>query len=154
MQKALGNAEGPNLAVFSGRLYGVNVKRSGFAAIDPVSGAVGPTGPAFGSWSVGWAISRDGAAVYKSGINGRTIGFTLIQLPDLKVLGTGTLDDSPSARQREHNIGMLGQPEVNVGPAGVTAFGNRIFYRSNQHLWCIGDPKAAWVPPETAGVAP
>jgi hypothetical protein len=137
--------EGPNLAVYAGRLYGVAVKKRGFAEIDPATGKVGAATTAPAGWCTGWVISRDDVAVYKGGKS----GFLICQLPGMKSLGEGALDDTPTPEHKERNIAQLGFPVVNGGPAGITAFGNRIFYRSNHYLWCIGDPKQAWIAQET-----
>jgi hypothetical protein len=48
----------------------------------------------------------------------------------------------------ERHIACIGTERVVWGNAGVTCWGNRIFIRSNDYLWCIGDPDAAWVPGE------
>jgi outer membrane protein assembly factor BamB len=145
LDKGFNNMEGPNLAVFAGALYGVVAKKRGFAEMNPATGGVVATTTAPAGWCTGWVISRDGVAVYKGGKS----GFLVCQLPGMKPLGEGSLDDTPTSEQRERNIAQLGFPVVNSGPAGITAFGNRIFYRTNHYLWCIGDPTQAWIPPET-----
>jgi len=137
----------PNLAFFNGRLYGATPKKKGLSEVDPATGQVTVSGPMASSWCTGWAISLDGVAVYKGGGGkGGGIGFAIVQLPGMKVLGQGTLDDTTTPEQRQHDLDLLGMGPANPGPAGTTAFGNRIFFRSNHYLWCIGNPAKPYEP--------
>jgi hypothetical protein len=54
----------------------------------------------------------------------------------------------PSGEVAERHIAFLGTPYIGWGVAGITCRGNRIFIRSNDYLWCIGDPAKLFVPPE------
>ena len=42
----------------------------------------------------------------------------------------------------------VGLPQRQRRPAGVTAFGNRVFFRSDYYVWCMGDPAKPFAPPE------
>ncbi len=55
----------------------------------------------------------------------------------------------PKGEILDRHIAIFGTDFLGWGAAGTTAWGNRIFIRSNDYLWCVGDPQQAWVPPET-----
>ena len=48
----------------------------------------------------------------------------------------------------DRHIALLGSPYVVWGVSGITCWGNRIFIRSNDYLWCVGDPEKKWIGPE------
>lgn len=76
--------------------------------------------------------------------------FAIFDVKTMKRLGEGLLamDADPEGDIRGRHIAHMGMDEINWGPSGPTAYGNRIFIRSNDHLYCIGDPKTPYVPPE------
>jgi hypothetical protein len=75
--------------------------------------------------------------------------FTVVSLPDLKAVGAGYLcPEAPSGDVRERHIACFGTARVVWGNAGITCWGNRLFVRNNDYLWCIGDPAKPYVPPE------
>ena len=59
--------------------------------------------------------------------------------------GLLAMDADPEGDIRDRHIAHMGMDEINWGPSGPTAYGNRIFIRSNDHLYCIG--KGAYRPP-------
>ena len=75
-----------------------------------------------------------------------------MQVPGLKVLGYGELahERGAPAEIRQRNSAIYGTATLHWGWAGVTAWGNRIFVRSNDYLWCIGDAAQPYVPAQTA----
>lgn len=141
--KEFGNIEHANLNIFKGHLYGPTVKDKGLAEIDAATGSLKGAGPWPGHWCTGWAITQDDIAIYKlqTPKSSKGIVFGIFKLPGMQKVGTGSLEEQPSPEQHERNIGMLGMNGGGTSPSGVTAFGSRIFYRSNHYLWCIGSPE-------------
>jgi hypothetical protein len=75
--------------------------------------------------------------------------YTVVALPGLKAIGAGYLcPEAPAGEVRERHIARIGTARTVWGAAGITAWGNRIFIRNNDYLWCIGDPAKTFVPPE------
>jgi hypothetical protein len=75
--------------------------------------------------------------------------YTIVALPSLKVLGMGYLcPEEPAGEVRDRHIARLGSARVAWGHAGITCWGNRIFIRNNDYLWCIGDTEKPWAPGE------
>jgi len=71
--------------------------------------------------------------------------YTVVSLPDLKVLGAGYLcPETPAGEIAERHIARIGTARVVWGAAGTTCWGNRIFIRNNDYLWCIGNPQEPW----------
>jgi len=147
----------PNLVFHDGKLYGAvsRDKRRGVAAIDPATGKVLTWGPTSGGHDTTLAFGKD-VAVWPTGYTGdRTEGksnpattpghgmttYTVVSLPDLKVLGAGHLyPEAPAGEIAARHIARIGTARVVWGNAGITAWGSRIFVRNNDYLWCIGDP--------------
>jgi hypothetical protein len=76
--------------------------------------------------------------------------YTIVNLADLKQIGSGLLvQPKPEGEVAQRHIGFLGTPYIAWGVGGITCWGNRIFIRSNDYLWCIGDPTRPFVPPES-----
>ena len=73
----------------------------------------------------------------------------VVSLPEMKPLGIGYLcPEAPVGDVRERHIARIGTARAVWGNAGITCWGNRIFVRNNDYLWCIGDPAKPYVPPE------
>ena len=76
--------------------------------------------------------------------------FSIVGLPDWQQRGLGVLcPEAPTGEIAERHIATIGTSRIVPTRSGHTVFGNRIFIRDNDYLWCIGDPDAEWVPPET-----
>jgi outer membrane protein assembly factor BamB len=157
----------PNLVFHGGRLYAhASVeKRRGMVAIDAVSGKVLAWGPGTGGYTTSLGVAGD-RAVWQAGYTGDgtegksdpatkpghgMMRYVVVSLPDMKPLGSGYLcPEAPAGEVRDRHIARIGTARVVWGNAGVTCWGNRIFIRNNDYLWCIGDPSKAFVPPEAA----
>jgi hypothetical protein len=84
-----------------------------------------------------------------SGGNARYTTYSILSLADLKAVGTGLLvQPKPQGEVAERHIAFLGTPYIAWGVGGITCWGNRIFIRSNDYLWCIRDTARQFVPPE------
>ena len=67
--------------------------------------------------------------------------FEVVDRKTLKTVGKGLLCHEPAEGEiRERNISAFGWPEL-FGVTSTSAWGNRLFIRSNNYLWCIGDPE-------------
>ena len=159
------DSRNPNLAFHAGRLYAHarKDKRRGIVAIAPATGKILAWGPRTGGYTTSLAFGGD-SAVWSTNYTGdRTEGksnpagtpghgmmqYTVVSLPDLKPLGAGYLcAEAPAGEVRERHIARMGTARVVWGNAGVTAWGNRIFIRNNDYLWCVGDPSKPFVPVE------
>jgi hypothetical protein len=155
----------PNPAVLGGRVYAKlsQDKRRGVAGIDMASGKVLAMGPvtaglttsmAFAGGQAVWRTADYTGGVQDTGFAGIAPGkgmsvFTVVSLPGLKVQGTGHLyPEYPTGELAERHIARLGTPRIAWGQAGTTCWGNRIFIRNNDYLWCIGDPDKPFIGPE------
>jgi hypothetical protein len=156
----------PNLVYYNGRLYAKasQAKRRGIAAIDPATGKILAWGPVSGGHDAALAFAS-GMAVWPTGyIGDRTEGksnpattpghgmatYVVVSLPDLKEVGRGYLcPEAPAGEVRERHIARIGTARVVWGNAGTTCWGNRVFIRNNDYIWCIGDPAKPFVAPET-----
>jgi hypothetical protein len=68
------------------------------------------------------------------------IRFAIVGIPGLKTLGVGAIcEPAPVGEVRERHIAFLGY-RLFFGYATPTVWGNRIFIRSNDYLYCFGDP--------------
>jgi hypothetical protein len=80
---------------------------------------------------------------------GDVFSYVVLSLPDLTIVSRSFLvPPVPTNELRRRHIDLYGKDCWSPGSVGITAFGNRLFARSNDYLWCIGDPNAKWIPPE------
>jgi hypothetical protein len=139
-------------------------KGKGYAMLDPQTGKIIRQGSVSGwaAFASGTVVSRGGGRL--RGANDKTEnkvanpsrvpGFGLNSfgfntLPDLKSAGYGYLcPEAPAGDVAERHIATIGTSRVVPTRAGISCWGNRIFIRDNDYLWCIGDPKAAYLSPE------
>ena len=55
----------------------------------------------------------------------------------------------PTGEIAERHIATKGASVMHWGKGmRIAPRGNRIFIRSNDYLWCVGDPERDWAPPE------
>jgi hypothetical protein len=144
-----GGGKDPNLVYDREKLY--CTLKSGFRALNATTGKEIGKGPRPGGNSTSLGFS-DGKVVMRSsdkGVQYKT--YTILNQSDLKSLGTGLLvQPKPEGEVAERHIAFLGTPYIAWGAAGITCWGNRIFIRSNDYLWCIGDPNKQFALAETA----
>ena len=77
------------------------------------------------------------------------VTYTVVGVPDLKPGGTGYLwPESPTGEIAGRHIAALGYPRLAANNSGLACWGNRIFIRDNDYIWCVGDPGKPYVPPE------
>jgi outer membrane protein assembly factor BamB len=139
-----GDNRNPNLVYHGGRVYCGPLGKSGLCAFDALTGKRLASGPRCGGYSTSLGVA-DGKLVMRSsgwsGENARYATYTILKLADLKPIGTGLLvGPKPTGEVADRHIGLLGTPYIAWGVGGITCWGNRIFIRSNDYLWCIGDP--------------
>jgi hypothetical protein len=110
-------------------------------------------------YSTGLAVTGDRVIAKDNGYhnaNRLRQRFGIATMPQLGKTGWGYLVPPPMPEEvRARHIAFLGRAagaEINDehawGHGGLAAWGNRIFIRNNDYLWCVGDPGKQWVPPE------
>lgn len=142
-----GDNRNPNLIVAGSHLIAGPVgKRGGNQiALDILTGKVTAKGPSPQGYSTGLAAG-DGKIIFR-GYPDYT--YTVVNLPDLKPVGSGVLlPPKPAGEVLERHIAFLGKPMIGGGWTGLTCFGNRLYARDTDYLWCIGDPDKPYLPPE------
>jgi hypothetical protein len=149
-----GDNRDPNLVYHNGRLYCGPFSKGGWAALDAATGRGLAAGPRPQGYSTSLGVG-DGKVVMRSSgwasIAARYTTYSIVSLADLKSLGSGLLvQPKPEGEVAARHIGFLGTPYIAWGVGGITCWGNRIFIRSNDYLWCIGDPAKQFAPPEAA----
>jgi hypothetical protein len=151
---------GQNLYAFQGK-KGASVK-----AVDAATGKIVGSGPGVSHYVTALGFARD-RAIWKIGdlagctqevnfrgtpatVPGRGLAiYTIVSLPDLKPLGQGHLwAEAPTGEIAQRHIAALGHERLAENNSAPTCWGNRIFIRDNDYLWCIGDPARPFVPPE------
>jgi outer membrane protein assembly factor BamB len=155
----------PNLVYRDGKVYAkARVgRRGGIVAIDATTGEIVTRGPGSGGHDTSLGFARD-LAVWPAGYTGDKTEhksnpahvpghgmtrYTVVSLPGLEPVGEGYLcPAAPAGELADRHIAGIGTARVVWGNAGITCWGNRIFVRNNDYLWCIGDPEKAWVSPE------
>jgi hypothetical protein len=147
-----GDNRDPNLVYHDGRLHCGPFSKGGWAALDTATGKVLATGPRPQGYSTSLGVG-DGKIVMRSsgwkGNGARYTTYTILNQADLKPIGTGLLvQPKPEGEVAARHIGFLGTPYIAWGVGGITCWGNRIFIRSNDYLWCIGNPEELWQRPE------
>ena len=147
-----GDSRDPNLVYHDGRLYCGPFGKKGWAALDAATGRALASGPRPAGYSTSLGVA-DGKVVMRSsgwsGGNARYTTYSILSLADLKAVGTGLLvQPKPQGEVAERHIAFLGTPYIAWGVGGITCWGNRIFIRSNDYLWCIRDTARQFVPPE------
>jgi len=139
---------------------------SGVKALDAVTGQILTSGPRVAGYATNLAFTRN-LAVWKEGdrnggaqdaafqgtpatVLGRgLVTYTVVGVPDLKPKGKGYLwAENPTGEIAERHIAALGWPRLAANNSGITCWGNRIFIRDNDYLWCVGDPAEHWRAPE------
>jgi hypothetical protein len=142
-----GDNRNPNLIVAGSHLIAGPVgKRGGNQiALDILTGKVTAKGPSPQGYSTG--LAAGGGKIIFRGYPGYT--YTVVNLPDLKPVGSGVLlPPKPAGEVLERHIAFLGKPMIGGGWTGLTCFGNRLYARDTDYLWCIGDPDKPYLPPE------
>jgi hypothetical protein len=77
------------------------------------------------------------------------MAFDVVNHQTMKTVGKGLLCEPEAIGEiLERHLAFLGWPEIWTGYNKISCWGNRMFIRSNDYLWCIGDPKADYVAPE------
>jgi hypothetical protein len=123
-------------------------------AAEAAAGQILASGPGVAHYATNLAFTRD-LAVWKEGaqdvayqgtratVLGRgLVTYTVVGVPDLKPKGKGYLwPESPTGEIAERHIAAFGSPRLAKCNSGVACWGNRIFVRDNDYIWCIGDPK-------------
>ena len=152
--------QGQSLFVFQGK-KGASVK-----ALDAATGKILASGPGTAGYTTNLGFTRD-LAIWKASdqsggaqdvafqgtpathLGRGLVTFAIVGLPDLKPKGTGYLwPESPAGEIAERHIAALGTARLAKSNAGLACWGNRIFIRDNDYLWCIGDPAKPFVPSE------
>ena len=72
----------------------------------------------------------------------RLVSYSLAAAADLSLRGRGCIAEAqPTGEVLERHRALLGYGHVHFGHATATLWGNRIFIRSNDYLYCFGDPR-------------
>jgi hypothetical protein len=149
-----GDNRDPNLICHADRVYSgpFEVPSRGYSALDARTGRQLACGARPGGYSTSLGAA-DGKIVMRSSgwksVNARYTTYRIVDLADLKPMGEGFLaHPKPEGDVAARHIGFLGTPYIAWGVGGITGWGNRLFIRSNDYLWCIGDPAKPFVPPE------
>jgi|GEM_PF-3639481 len=151
---------GQAVYVFQGK-KGASVK-----ALDAATGRILASGPRVAYYTTNLGFSRDLAVWKENDQSGKTqdvnfqgtpatylgrglVTYTAVGVPDLKPRGKGYLwAENPTGEIAERHIAALGTPRLAMSNAGLACWGNRIFIRDNDYIWCIGDPAKPFVRPE------
>lgn len=79
--------------------------------------------------------------------------YTIIEKATMKEVGRGFLGEpAPTGEIRDRHVAFLGFPDISIGCTSLSAWGNRIYIRSKDYLWCIGDPKVLKSPRELSTI--
>jgi outer membrane protein assembly factor BamB len=151
---------GKTLYVYQGK------ERTSVKAVEAATGKIVGSGPGVGGYVTALGFTRD-LAVWKVGdgnggaqdaafqstratsLGRGLVTYTVVGVPDLKPRGTGYLwAEAPTGEIAERHIAGLGWPILAQNNSAPTCWGNRIFIRDNDYLWCIGDPAKPFLPPE------
>jgi hypothetical protein len=153
-----GDNRDSNLIHHDGRLWcgplsGETKGKGGYSILAAATGKVLLTGRGIGGgYNTGLGAAAGSLISRTSGWsrdNSRWTSYGVFGFDDLKPKGRGFLAaPKPAGEVAERHIALMGSPYITWGVAGVTCWGNRIFIRSNDYLWCIGDPAKPFVPPE------
>ena len=162
------DARDPNPVVLGQTVYifqGRNAA-SGVKALDAATGRILANGSRVAHYTTNPGFTRDLAVWKESDLSGGAQGcaiqgtpatvlgrglvtYTVVGVPDLKAKGKGYLwAENPTGEIAERHIAALGWPRLAENNSGVGCWGNRIFIRDNDYLWCIGDPAKPFVPSE------
>jgi outer membrane protein assembly factor BamB len=142
----IGYNPGANLILAGDRLIvgPVGKVAEGQVALDILTGKETARGPSPAGYSTGLGAG-DGKIVFRAGVG----SYSVVRLPDLKPIGGGVLvAPKPTGEVRQRHIAFLGKAQIGGGWTGITCFGNRIYARDTDYLWCIGDPEKPYLPPE------
>jgi hypothetical protein len=127
-------------------------------AVDAATGKILASGPGVAGYVTNLGFTRD-LAVWKGGKldqsmsssdkdNG-VVTYTVVGVPDLKPKGNGYLwPEKPAGEIAERHIAALGKPRLTGSNSGLSCWGNRIFIRDNDYIWCVGNPAEPWRAPE------
>jgi hypothetical protein len=146
-----------NGAVYWGsRVTSVESKTAGMTAFEARTGAVRHTGGRMGlGYVTAVAFGREHMVARTGGWHDQALElpgythFAVSTLPEMGPAGIGFLLHPPQTKEvTARHIALKGIPYLSWGSSGTTCWGNRIFIRSNDYLWCVGDPAQPWTPPE------
>ena len=119
--------------------------------MDAATGRILASGPSsVAGYVTNLGFTRD-LAVWKGTKpnSGDAVTYNVVGVPDLKPRGFGHLwPEKPTGEIAERHIAALGFPRLRLSNSGLSCWGNRIFIRDNDYIWCIGDPGKPYVPPE------
>ncbi len=161
--KVRGENRNSNLTWYDGKIYVGprfghldHPEAKGYSAVDALTGAlVHPNGGIWAGYLTGvgftreLAVSRSGAWHDESLALPGSCTYRVHRMPEMQEVGLGLLCHPPQPEEvTARHIAFKGIPYLSWGCSGTTCWGNRIFIRSNDYLWCIGDPEKEWVPPE------
>jgi len=153
-----GMGEGSNPVILGQTVYVSQGKPMSVKALDAATGKILASGPGVAGYTTNLGFTRD-LAVWKGGKFDQSMSssdkdkgvvtYTVAGVPDLKPRGKGYLwPEKPAGEIAERHIAALGTPRLTLSNSGLACWGNRIFIRDNDYLWCIGDPAKPFVPPE------
>ena len=155
-----GMGNGSNPVILGQTLYLPQGKGVIVKALDAATGKIlaSSSGPGVAGYVTNLAFARD-LAVWKGGRLDQSMSsidkdkgvvtYTVVGVPDLKPKGNGYLwPEKPTGEIAERHIAAVGTPRLTLSNSGVACWGNRIFIRDNDYIWCIGDRGKPFVPPE------
>ena len=65
--------------------------------------------------------------------------YHFIDQQGMKLVGTGMLcEPKPTGDILARHRAFLGFDDICIGAASISAWGNRLYIRTNDYLWCIG----------------
>ena len=170
-QEVAWNLEGvdgrnPNPVLAGKTLYVYGGKGASVKALEAATGKIVGSGPGVSHYVTALGFAQD-RAIWKVGdlaggaqdvnfqgtpatVPGRGLAiYTLVSLPDLKPQGQGDLwAEAPTGDLAQRHIAALGHVRLAENNSAPTCWGNRIFIRDNDYIWCIGDPAKPFLPPE------
>jgi outer membrane protein assembly factor BamB len=160
----------PNPALFGQTLYVFHRGKrgaGGVKALDTATGKILGNGPGVSHYVTALGFAQD-RAIWKiedlagstqdvrfqgtpATVPGRGLAiYTIVSLPDLKPLGQGHLwSEPPTGDIAQRHIAALGHVRLAQNNSAPTCWGNRIFIRDNDYLWCVGNPAEPWHAPES-----
>ena len=145
-----GMGNGSNPVILGQTLYLAQGSGMIVKAVDVATGKILASGPGVAHYVTNLGFTRD-LAVWKGTKpnSGDAVTYTVVGVPDLKPSGNGHLwSEKPTGEIAQRHIAALGTPRLTLSNSGLSCWGNRLFIRDNDYLWCIGDPAKPFLPPE------